>query len=78
MPLLIEFTINAVLNRLSQEGIALTNYWDAKVSTFDPVQYKIAKQYGGYVKLGYGSISFVPNLFDNNWPPPTTRYDLPA
>lgn len=72
MSLLIEFTINGTLNRLSQEGIALTNYWDAKVSTFDPIQFKLASYYGGYVKLGYGSISFVPDLFDDDWPPPVT------
>ena len=68
--LLIEFTINGTLTRVSQEGVALTNYWDAKVTKFDPIQFRIAQHYGGYCKLGYGSISFFPNLFDDDWPPP--------
>jgi len=68
--LLIEFTINGTLTRVSQEGIALTHYWDAKVIEFDPIQYKIAQYYGGYVELGYGSISFFPDLFNDDWPPP--------
>lgn len=68
--LLIEFTIDGTLTRVSQEGIALTNYWDAKVVRFDPIQYQLANHYGGYVKLGYGSISFFPDLFDDDWPPP--------
>jgi len=68
--LLVEFTINGTLNRLSDIGYALTNYWDAKIMRIDPIQYRIAKPYGGYVRLGYGSIEFSPNLFDSDWPPP--------
>lgn len=68
--LLVEFTINGTLNRVSQEGIDLTFYWDAKVTRFDPPQFRIAQNYGGYVKPGYGSISFFPDLFDDDWPPP--------
>lgn len=68
--LLVEFTINAALNRLSMEGIALTHWWKNKVVNFDPPQYSIAKPYGGYCKMTFGSISFSPDLFDNDWPPP--------
>jgi len=63
--LLVEASIPA-LNRLSQEGIALANYWDAKVMQFDDLpQRKMAFDHGGYVKLGYGDIKFFPDLFSD-------------
>lgn len=68
--LLVEFTINSVLNRLSQEGIALEHWWAQKIMNFDPPQYSIAKTNGGYIKPSFGSIDFFPNLFDSDWPPP--------
>ncbi len=70
--LLIELNINGTTNYLSQEGIALNKYWDAKVISFNPPQYSMSKKYGGYVKPTFGDISFFQDLFDNNWTPPTT------
>lgn len=68
--LLVEFTINSVLNRLSQEGIALTHWWKNKIMNFDPPQCRLAKNHGGYIGLGFGSIDFFPDLFNSDWPPP--------
>jgi len=67
---LVEFTINGTLNRLSFEGAALTNFWDNKITAMDSITYKIAQPYGGFVQLGYGGMSFKPDLFDDDWPPP--------
>lgn len=68
--LLVEFTINATLHRISMEGIPLTHWWDNKIIAFDPPQYSIVKTYGGYCQLRYGSIRLNPDLFENGWPPP--------
>ena len=68
--ILIEVTINSVLNRLSMEGIALTHWWDNKVMSFDPPVYSLSERSGGYCSLDYGSMSFSPDLFENDWPPP--------
>jgi len=69
--LLIEATLNGTLHRLSMEGIALTYYWDAQVVGFDPLHYQISNLYGGYVRPGWGGISFAHPLFvAADWPPP--------
>lgn len=69
--LLVEFTINAVVNYLSVEYInTLTHQWRGRISNFDPPQRKLPYDYGGYCEMGYGSISFFPDLFDDDWPPP--------
>jgi len=71
--LLVEFTINAVVNYLSVEYInSLTHQWRGRISNFDPPQRKLPYDYGGYCEMGYGSISFFPDLFDSDWPPPIT------
>ena len=73
--LLIEATINSTLHRVSMEGIALAHYWDNMVISFDPPQYQVANQYGGYVRPGFGGIAFSYDLFSGDWPPPT-KIDL--
>ena len=67
---LVEFTINGTLNRLSIGGAALTNMWENKIIGFEPPQFSTAQITGGYVELILGSISFFPDLFDSDWPPP--------
>ena len=71
--LLVEFDINASTNYLSQEGINLTHWWDNKIISFTPPIRKTSKIYGGYCGLEYGSISFSPDLFDGDWPPPISE-----
>ena len=53
------------------EGLALERYWDNRVSSFDPLQYKMSTRHGGYVSMSYGSIGYFPDLFSSAWPPPT-------
>jgi len=67
---LVEFTINGTLNRLSIGGAALTNMWEDEIISFDPPQYSIAQRTGGYVDLTVGGMSLRPDLFDSDWPPP--------
>ena len=71
MPLLIEMEINGTTNYLSQEGVALDHYWDSKIVNFDSPQKALAQKWGGYLRPNFGSISYFPDLFINNWPPPT-------
>jgi|GEM_PF-1768254 len=68
--LLVEATINGTTYYTSMEGIVLTHYWDAHIVNFDPPQYQISNPYGGYVRPGFGSISFSHDLFSSEWPPP--------
>ncbi|KKM97123.1 hypothetical protein LCGC14_1171290 [marine sediment metagenome] len=69
---LVEFTINGTLNRLSIGGAALTNMWEDEIVSFDPPQYSIAQRTGGYVDLTVGGMSLRPDLFDDDWPPPVS------
>uniref|UniRef100_A0A6M3IP22 Uncharacterized protein n=1 Tax=viral metagenome TaxID=1070528 RepID=A0A6M3IP22_9ZZZZ len=69
--LLVELEINGVTNYLSQEGIALTHYWDSHILSFDAPQYNMDKKYGGYARPSFGSISLTQELFKNDWVPPT-------
>ncbi|MFH2073798.1 MAG: hypothetical protein ABIJ57_00430 [Pseudomonadota bacterium] len=69
--LLVEFTINGTLHRVSMEGHALTHYWDALVIGLDAPTYQLATFYGGYAKPSFGSIRFSHDLFAAaDWPPP--------
>lgn len=68
--LLTEFDINAVTRRLSIDGVALTHWWDNQIIEFDTLVYQMTENYGGYVRLGFGRISFTHDLFENDWPPP--------
>jgi len=68
--LLVTFDINGTDHYLSIEGHALTHWWENKIIGFDPPQMMLPHKYGGYCKISFGSISFTPDLFDDDWPPP--------
>ncbi len=68
--LLVEITINAVLNRVSVEGHALVNNWQPRIIGFDAPTLALPSDHGGYAKMSFGSISFNPQLFATAWPPP--------
>ena len=68
--LLLETTINAVLHYVSTEYLALTHAWDGYAVSIMPPQWRTEYAYGGYCKLGFGSIEFSPDLFSDDWPPP--------
>jgi hypothetical protein len=68
--LLVEFTINAVVNYVSDEGHPLTHNYRPRVTGFDSPTLSIPTDHGGYCQMTYGSISFRPDLFESDWPPP--------
>ena len=68
--LLIEMTIDGTLHYISDEGLALTHWYDPYVVSFSAPQYQTAQEYGGYTSLSFGSIVLSPDLFSGDWPPP--------
>lgn len=75
--ILIKAQLPSGLKRVSNNPTALDHYWDGDVASFDPVAYSISNPYGGYVAPQFGSISFLPNVFEDDWPPPVT-FDIEA
>ena len=69
---LFDVIINDTGFRLSMEGIALTHWWDNQVMSFDPPIYDTSKKSGGHCSMKFGSISFSPDLFESDWPPPVS------
>lgn len=61
--LLIEFTFNNIIHRISDEAIPLAHYWDAYVSSLDSVKYSLKQPGGGFVEPSFGSVSLLPELF---------------
>lgn len=70
--LLVEVTINAVVNYVSIDGHALTNNWRPRILSFDAPQISIPSNHGGYGQMTFGSITFSQELFSGDWPPPRT------
>lgn len=68
--LLVELTINGVLNRISIDGHGLTHNWIPRIIGFDAPTLSIPSNHGGYARMIFGSISFNPILFSGDWPPP--------
>ena len=68
--ILLEATINGTLCRVSDENQSLEHFWENLVIRFDPPQYQLPTNYGGWCKLGFGSVEFSPGLFSAAWPPP--------
>ena len=56
---------------LSLEGFLGDHYWDEYIATITPPQYAMAKDYGGFCKMTFGSFSVSPDAFAASlWPPP--------
>lgn len=72
MPLLVTLNINGNTVRVSQEGLALTNWWDESITDFGRIRYALDDDYGGFSRMSFGSIALSPDLFENDWPPPYT------
>lgn len=57
----------------SEEGAAFEHWWAPKIISFSAPTYSISNTYGGYVQMGFGSMSMSPDSFgDGVWPPPIT------
>lgn len=75
--LLCEITINGVVRYVSIDGIMpdgtlLTHNWRPLIVGIDPPTIGIPTNHGGYAQMQYGSISFAPELFAADWPPPVS------
>jgi hypothetical protein len=75
--LLCEITINAVVFYVSIDGIQsdgslLTHNWKPRIIGIDAPQLNIPCTHGGYAQMAFGSISFTPELFSGDWPPPVS------
>lgn len=68
--LLFETVINGTTYYVSNELLDLTHVWDAFVFGFDMPRKQISQPYGGQVVLGFGSITFSPELFLTEGFPP--------
>ena len=68
--LLCQITINGTLYRISDELLTLEHTWYPYIASFSSPQRQIATDYGGFVRLGFGSITMSPSLFEYQWPPP--------
>ena len=72
MLILFEIDINGTTHYASMEGIAFDRWYAPHVIGMSPVQYRIAKIYGGYIAPSWGSIELSQELFSapGDWPPP--------
>lgn len=71
MDLLSETTIGGNLHRVSDAWHVLTNLWEPKIAEYGPPKFGLEKEYGGYARPKFGRRTFTPDLFENDWPPPT-------
>lgn len=70
--LLVEITINSVVNRVSIDGHGLTNNWKPRIIGFDAPTLSLPSDRGGFAKMGFGKITFNPVLFSGDYPPPVS------
>jgi hypothetical protein len=70
--LLVEITINAVVNRVSIDGHGLTYNWRPRIIGFDAPTLAIPSDHGGFARMTFGTITFNPLLFATDWPPPVS------
>lgn len=68
--MLLSLTVNGVLKRISNEPLNLEHHWYPYVESFSSPQLQMSHEYGGFVKLGFGSVSISPACFLTDWPPP--------
>ena len=57
---------------LSLDGHELQHFWDAKIISFSSPEYAIDQDCGGFCRMTFGGISFSPDVFASEWPPPAT------
>lgn len=63
-------TIGPETLRVSNEAVALTNYWDPYVSSAGSIKWAASSEYGGWVKTTFSNFRVLPKTFENNWPAP--------
>lgn len=70
MPVYVTATIGATTQYLSTEFLDESSFWDAKVVKISNLNTSLTHDYGGYFKPSFGNIEFLPDAFEDNWPPP--------
>jgi len=68
--LLVQQTINAVVNKISIESHNLEAPYYNRIFQMDSLNQGIRKAYGGYFKADIGGYVLSPELFTGDWPPP--------
>lgn len=68
--LLVSLTVNGVVKRISNESLNLEHHWYPYIESFSAPQIQMTHEYGGFARLGFGSISISPACFTSDWPPP--------
>jgi len=68
--LLVEFTINGVINYISIDGHGLTHNWRPRIIDFTAPVISMPSRHGGFASLVFGSMTLSQELFANDWPPP--------
>lgn len=69
--LLVEFTFDSTLYRISDGYHRLTNPWKEYIESIDQLTVNTATPHGGYCRPDFGGLAISPNLFTDNsvWPP---------
>ena len=70
--LLVQKTINAVVNKISTETQHLAAPYYNHIFNMDSLNQGIPKAYGGYFRADMGGYSLSPALFADDWPPPVS------
>jgi hypothetical protein len=71
--LLTDITINGTTYYLSDEYIDRPEqFYDAKIVSFSNVTLSLPKIYGGFAGLSFGTVAFLPDTFNETWPPPVS------
>jgi hypothetical protein len=70
--ILVTVTIDGDTLRCSNEALPLEHYWYPYAMSFGSIKYQIDSLHGGYCRLSYGEIVFMPELFVDHWPPPVS------
>ena len=68
--LLVQLKVTSVVKRISDRLLTLEHTWYPYIISFSAPQWQVEKDYGGFGRLGFGTITISPRLFENDWPPP--------
>jgi hypothetical protein len=69
--ILANFTINDKTQRIGDGYYPLDHMWRGRIADLSSITLAISEIYGGLEKPVYTSASVLPELFEDNWPPPT-------
>jgi len=65
-------TINGTDHYVSTDEIADIHMWKSEIVSISQITTSLQYEYGGYLRPIYGTVEFLPTLFEGAWPPPQT------